>query len=55
MKMKIKHVKICEKQVKQRGKFVAVNIYIKKEGKSQINYLNSYFKIEKKDWDTAQW
>lgn len=36
----------------QRGKFIVLNAYIRKEEKSQINHVSSHFKnIEKEEED----
>lgn len=46
MKMKTQHVRICEMPLKQySGEFIALNAYIRKEKRSQINDL--YFHLKK--------
>lgn len=46
--MKIQHIKICDtaKSV-LRGKFIALNAYIRKQEKSEIDYLSSCLKTGK--------
>lgn len=46
MIMKCKHIKICEMQLKWylKGKFIALNVYITKGERSNINDLSFPFK-----------
>ena len=55
-----KHAKLNEMKIYQnswdtvkavlREKFIALNVYIRKEGKPQINNLNSHFKNLELRW-----
>jgi hypothetical protein len=43
------HIKISETQLKPRGKFIALNVYNRKEEKSQINNISTHLKnLEKR-------
>ena len=44
MKVKPQLSKIFEMQQKLRGKIIAIQVYLKKQGKSQINNLTIYLK-----------
>ena len=47
--MKIQHSKISGAQLSLRGKFIALNAYIRKEEKSQISNLSSQLKNLEKE------
>ena len=43
------HTKINEMRQKQYYRFIIINIYIKKEERSQIKNINSYLKEQEKE------
>lgn len=43
------HTKVNERRQKQHKKFIIINIYIKKEERSQIKNINSYLKKQEKE------
>lgn len=53
--MKIQHLKICRAELKLRGKYKPVNVYIRKQEKSQTNHLSSYLKnLEKEEQNKSK-